>query len=169
MHLSPSKPIIRLILTQSCQINSYALPAFSQLNPIRTFTQYLHSMVHAWFRVSRFSAHASYLPGSIRTSCYSIKSFPLLLGLAHYILKPNTYLGRAKERWMKSLASESLLRAFCKLHLSAHARGRTYVRTYYTGSSKFTLFETGRGYVLTYDLYTWKFFKAEWSAGYFEA
>ena len=66
----------------------------------------------------------------LRTSCYSIKSFPLLLGLAHYIVKPNTYLGRAKERWMKSLASESLLRAFCKLHLSAHARGRTYVRIY---------------------------------------
>ena len=22
----------------------------------------------------------------------------------------------------------------------------------------------GRGYVLTYDLYTWKFFKAQWSA-----
>ena len=65
----------------------------------------------------------------LRTSCYSIKSFPLLLGLAHYIVKPNTYLGRAKERWMKSLASESLLRAFCKLHLSAHARGRTYVFT----------------------------------------
>ena len=46
-----------------------------------------------------------------------------------YIVKPNTYLGRAKERWMQSLASESLLRAFCKLHLSAHARGRTYVFT----------------------------------------
>ena len=67
----------------------------------------------------------------LRTSCYSIKSFPLLLGLAHYIVKPNTYLGRAKERWMKSLASD-LLRA-CKLHLSAHARGRTYVRTYLLG------------------------------------
>ena len=31
-------------------------------------------------------------------------------------------------------------------------------------ASKFTLFETGGGYVLTYDLYTSKFFKAEWSA-----
>ena len=61
----------------------------------------------------------------LRTSCYSIKSFPLLLGLAHYIVKPNTYLGRAKERWMKSLASESLLRA-----TSECACARTYVRTY---------------------------------------
>ena len=69
MHLSPSKPIIRLILTQNCQITAKLYPfpiAFSQLNPILTLTQYLHSMVHAWFRVSRFSAHASYLPGSIK-------------------------------------------------------------------------------------------------------
>ena len=27
------------------------------------------------------------------------------------VVKPNTYLGRAKERWMQSLASESLLQA----------------------------------------------------------
>ena len=47
----------------------------------------------------------------LRTSCYSIKKLPLLLGLAHHIVKPNTYLGRAKVRWMQSLASESLLRA----------------------------------------------------------
>ena len=54
----------------------------------------------------------------------SIKKLPFIAGPC-FIVKPNTYLGRAKERWMQSLASESLLRAFCKLHLSAHARGRT--------------------------------------------
>ena len=37
--------------------------------------------------------------------------FLLLLDLVHHIVKPNTYLGRAKERWMQSLASESLLEA----------------------------------------------------------
>ena len=67
----------------------------------------------------------------LRTSCYSIKKLPFIAGpCSLHIVKPNTYLGRAKEHWVQSLASESLLRAFCKLHLSAHARGRTYVRTY---------------------------------------
>ena len=75
-------------------------------------------MVHAWFRVSRFSAHASYLP----TSCYSIKKLPIITGPCS---SPTTYLGRAKERWMQSL----LLRTFCKLHLSVHAWYTTW-RTY---------------------------------------
>ena len=41
-----------------------------------------------------------------------------MLGLAHYIVKPNTYLDRLKSAG----CSPWLLRTFCKLHLSAHAQ-----------------------------------------------
>ena len=53
------------------------------------------------------------------------------MGLAHYIVEPNTYLGRAKERWMQSLASESLRTSESLLQATSEcACVRTYVRTY---------------------------------------